>query len=145
MFDQILTWLKYTDKEPPHYVERFFHIRKLVESRNSKMSNNFIPGWISCFYESMMISTNKFVPVWVVLPRNPHPFWNECHTIFCAMSVVVFFVELVEGRDLPIERGKPELEADYGATGGLMIRMTKPLFGTGKYVVMDSYFCALKG
>ena len=26
-----------------------------------------------------------------------------------------------------------------------MMRMTKPLFGTGKYVVMDSGFCVLKG
>ena len=26
-----------------------------------------------------------------------------------------------------------------------MMRMTKPLFGTGKVVVMDSGFCVLKG
>ena len=29
--------------------------------------------------------------------------------------------------------------------GGLMMRMTKPLFGTGEAVVIDSGFCVLKG
>ena len=33
-FEQILTWLKYTDEEPSNYVDRFFHVRKLVEARN---------------------------------------------------------------------------------------------------------------
>ena len=94
-FDKIISRLKYTDEELPHYVGRLFRIRKLVEACNSNMSTNFIPGWISLLGESMMILTNNFGPGWVVLPRKPHPFRNEWHTIFCAMSVVVFFVELV--------------------------------------------------
>ena len=61
------------------------------------------------------------------------------------MSVVVFFVKLVEGKYRPKERGKPEFEADYGATGGLMMWIMKPLFGTGKAVVMDSVFYVMKG
>ena len=61
------------------------------------------------------------------------------------MSVLVFFVDLVEGKDQPNDRRKPDFRADYGATGGLTMRMTKPLFGTGKAVVMDSGFFVLKG
>ena len=61
------------------------------------------------------------------------------------MSVVVFFVELVEGKERPKERRNPEFNPYYGSTGGLMVRMTKPLFGTGKAVVIDSGFCPLKG
>ena len=61
------------------------------------------------------------------------------------MPVVEFFVGLVEGKDLPTDRGKSEFGADYGATGGLMMRMTKKLFGTGKAVVMDSGVCVLNG
>ena len=90
-FDKILTQIKYTDEEPPHYVNRFLHIRKLVEVWNAKMSTNFIPGLISCLGESMMIWKNKFGTVWVVLPRKPYPFGKDWHTICCAMSVVVFF------------------------------------------------------
>ena len=84
-FEKILTQLKYTDEDPPHYVDRFFHVRKLLEAWNSNISTNFISGWISCFYESIMICKNNFGPVWVVLPRKPHPFENQWHTIFCAM------------------------------------------------------------
>ena len=61
------------------------------------------------------------------------------------MSVVIFFVKLVEGKGQPQERGKPELEVDYGATGGVMMQIKKPLFGTGKDLVTDSGFCVLKG
>ena len=54
------------------------------------------------------------------------------------------FVDIVEGKDKPTEIWKPEFEADYGVTGVLMMRMTKPLFGTGKDLVMDSIFCGMK-
>ena len=80
-------------------MDRLSHVRKLVEAWNYNISTNFTPGWISCLDESMMIWTNNFGPVWVVLPRKTHPFGKEWHTICCAMSVVVFFVELVEGKD----------------------------------------------
>ena len=63
------------------------------------MYTDFIPGWISCLDESMIIWKNKFGPVWVVLPRKPHPFGNEWHIICCAKSVMVFLVDLVEGKD----------------------------------------------
>ena len=61
------------------------------------------------------------------------------------MSVMVFFFELVEGKYQSKERGKPYFEADYKATGGMMMRTTNPLFGTGKDVVTDSDVCVLKG
>ena len=45
-FEQIFTQIKYTDEDPPHYVDRFFQVRKLVEAWNTNMFANFIPGWI---------------------------------------------------------------------------------------------------
>ena len=45
-FEQILTWLKYTDEDPPHSVDRFLHVLNLLEAWDSNMSTNFIPGWI---------------------------------------------------------------------------------------------------
>ena len=108
-FEQILARLKCTYEEPPHYVDRFFRVQKLVGAWNANISANFISGWISCLDESMMIWKNKFGPVRVVLPRNPYPFGREWHTICCAMAVVVFFVNLVEGKDLPKERVNPGL------------------------------------
>ena len=60
------------------------------------------------------------------------------------MLLVVFFVDIVEGKDKPKDIGKMEFETDYGATVGKTMRTTKRLFGTGKDVVMDSGFCVLK-
>ena len=102
------------------------------------MSTNFIPGWISCLDESMMIWKNNFGPDWLFLLRKPHPFGNNWHTICCAMSVVVFFVELVERKDQTTKIGKPELEADYVATGG-----DDDVYE--KVTIWYSLFCVLKG
>ena len=143
-FEKILTRIKYTYEEPSHYVDRFVHVWKLVAARNSNMSINFIQGWISCLDESMMIWENKFVPGWVVIPRKPHTFGNEWHTICCGMSVVVFFVEIVDGKDVPTERGKPDFESYYGETGGMMMPVTNPLFVAGKDMAVYSGFCVLK-
>ena len=88
---------------------------------------------------------NNFGPGWVVILRKPYPFGKAWHIICRAMSVVVFFVGTVEGKDRPKERRNPEFKEDYGATGGLMIWMTKTLFGTGKNLMMESIFCVLKG
>ena len=37
-----------------------------------------------------------------------------------------------------------EFEADYGATGGLMMWIKNTMFGTGKTVMTNSGFCVLK-
>ena len=76
-FEKILTWIKYKDEDPPHYMDTFFHFWKLVEAWTSNMSKKFIPGCISCLDESMMIWKNRFGPGWVFLPRKPHPCENE--------------------------------------------------------------------
>ena len=50
----------------------------------------------------------------------------------------------MEGEDRPRVMGKKGFE-EKGATAGLIVRITKPLWGTGKVVVMDSGFCVLEG
>ena len=64
--------------------------------------------------------------------------------MLCHVSGGIFF-KLVEGKDQPTERGKPDFEADYEATKGIVMRIKKPLLGTGKAVVMDSEFFVMKG
>ena len=76
--------------------------------------------------------------------RKPHPFVNEYHTIASDKSKVIYNVEIVEGEDHPRVMGKKEFE-EKGAAAGLLVRMTKPLWGAGKVVVMCSGFCVLEG
>ena len=79
----------------------------------------------------------------VFCPRKPWPFGNEYHAIACGESGILFFMEMVEGKDKSSHL--PQEHADLGSAIGLMLRCTKPLQGTGKVVVLDLVFCVLKG
>jgi Transposase IS4 len=143
-FDSILSALTLTDNTPPLYVDRFFQVRQLIAAWNDNMFANFSPGWISCLDESMMTWTNKYsCPGFMFVPRKPHPFGNEWHTICCGLSTIMFAVELVEGKDRPPQK-QPERFEELGKTGGLLLRLTKSLWNTAKVVVLDSGFCVLK-
>ena len=54
----------------------------------------------------------------------------------------MYQVELVEGKDRPKELQKFEF-GERGKTSGLLLHLCKPLFGTGKLVILDSGFCVL--
>ena len=60
----------------------------------------------------------------------------------CAKSKVIYNVEIVEGKNRPRVMGKKEF-GEKGVTTGLMVMITKPLWGIGEVVVMDSGFCVL--
>jgi len=56
----------------------------------------------------------------------------------------MFGINLVEGKDRPRERPADE-NANLGSTVSLLLRMCKPLYSTGKVMILDSGFCVLKG
>ena len=83
-------------------------------------------------------------PGWMVVPRKPHPFGNEWHTICCGITGIMFYLELVEGKDCPPEL--PDLNCNkFGNTVNLLLRMCSTIFGSGRIVILDSGFCVLKG
>ncbi len=47
------------------------------------------------------------------------------------------------GKDPPLQLGKAEFEEENGKNGGLLLRLTKSIHHTTKYVVLDSGFCVL--
>ncbi len=82
------------------------------------------------------------------VPRKPHPFGNKHHTIcngdLLQVSPIMFCIELVEGKDWPPQLGPKEFD-DCEKTVGLMLRMSRILWNSGKIVTMDSGFCVSKG
>lgn len=143
-FDIIVKALRYTNEEPPDQIDRFWEVRSLLKAWNSNMETNFSPSWISCLDESLSKWIQRCTcPGWVFCPRKPWPFGNEYHTIACGDSGILFFMEIVEGKDHP--RHIPVEHENLGRTVGLMVRCTKSLHATGKVVVLDSGFCVLKG
>ena len=76
--------------------------------------------------------------------HNPHPFGNERHTIFCGLSTILWFSEIVEGRYFPCERRRPEFD-DIGKTVVTTLMCTRPIWYCAKVVILDSGFCVTKG
>jgi hypothetical protein len=144
-FDAIMVALSLIDVNKPTYRDKFWEVRQLTAEWNKNMAEAFSPGWILCLDESMSIWHSRWTcPGWVFCPRKPHPFVNEYHTACCGMSGLMLAVEMVEGKDPPLDHGPPEFKGVIGKTGGLLLRMLKSCFNTGRYVVLDSGFCVLK-
>ena len=144
-FDLITRYLTYTDVVAPSYRDKYWQIRQMLQAFNDNMARIFTSSWVICLDESMSIWHNKFTcPGWIYCPRKSHPYGNEYHTACCGKSNILFSLELVEGKDRP-----SQLPSDFddlgGKTVGLLLRMLKSYFATGKYVVLDSGFCVLKG
>ena len=53
-------------------------------------------------------------------------------------------MEMVEGRDHPSQLGIPLFEQEFGKTGGLLLHLCQSIFGSGRYVVLDSGFLVLQ-
>ncbi len=89
-FDAISTALKLTNLPPP----TFF---------NNHYAKNYSPSWISCLDKSMNSWMDKFCPGFMCVPRKPHPFGNEYHSIADGDQgrAIMWRVELVEGKDWP--------------------------------------------
>ena len=143
-FEAILRNLGYTNVEKPKFVDKFWEVRQMIEQWNVHMREIFSPSWVSCLDESMSIWFSKWTcPGWMFVPRKPHPYGNEYHSIGCGLSGILYQIELVEGKDEPPVY-KKEKKHPKGNTTGLLLRLTKSLYGTGKVVVLDSGFCVLQ-
>ena len=59
-------------------------------------------------------------PGFMFVPQKALPFGNEWHTIACGMSRILFAVELVEGKDQPLEQPASQFE-NLGKTVGLLL------------------------
>jgi hypothetical protein len=114
----------------------------MIKEWNTHMVNVFLAGWVICLDKSMSIWHQRWTcPGWIFCPRKPHPFGNKYHTACCALSNILFLIELVEGMDSP-----PQVAREFtanGKTGGLLLRMLRSYHHTGQYVVLED-FCVLK-
>ena len=63
-------------------------MRKMEESWNLNMSEEFNPSCINVLYEGMMEWFNKYTPIFMCVGRKPHPFGNEERTICCGLAYI---------------------------------------------------------
>ena len=146
-FDTIPHAIFYTNHDKPPYRDKFWEVRQMVDEWNKNMAEQFTPSWVSCLDKSMSPWTNKYTcPGWMFVPRKPHPFGNEYHSVCCSMSGIMWGMELAEGKDAPHagEHPKPK-HNNLGNTVVFLLLILEPIFGRSSVVVLDSSFCVLKG
>ena len=90
-FDTILCAIFYTNCDIPTYRDKFWEVRQMVDEWSKNMVEQFTPSWVSCLDESMSPWTNKYTcPGWMFVPRKPHLFGNEYHSVCCSMSGIMW-------------------------------------------------------
>jgi hypothetical protein len=144
-FEAIIAALRFTATPAPTFQDKFHEVRDLIFAWNNNMTDTFSPSWVSCLDESMSKWTSRWTcPGFMYVPRKPWPMGNEYHSVCCALSGIMYSIELVEGKDRPRQLGPAQFDS-LGKTVGLMWRMCKPIFHSGKVVILDSGFCVLQG
>ena len=142
-FIQIHSALRLRNEQPPvNYRDRFWQVRELIRAFNTLMELSFFSSWLVCVDESMVIFSNSFCPGWMNVKRKPHPFGNEYHTIACCQTHIIFYIEIVEGKDTPVAgpNSTKDMEEEMGKCPSLVCRMTRTIWGSGRVVLLDSGF-----
>ena len=152
-FAVIAKSMTYTDKDSPNFLDRFHDVRQMIDAWNEHMLTEYCPSWMSCGDESMNSWMDATCPGFMCVPRKPHPFGNEYHSIADGDGgkPIMWKVKLQEGKDRP---KKPDgtwafpsefEEKGLSVTATLMCELTSPIHHTGKVVTFDSGFCVKVG
>ena len=145
-FNSIISDFRFSNTNPLPYVDKSCKILQMVTAWKDHITSIFLASWEICLNESMFILHSIWTcPGWVFYPWNPHLFGNECHTSCCALSGFLYVVKLVEVKEHPCQAIPLEFEDLDEKTVGLLLRTIKIYFFTGRYVILDSSFCVLKG
>ena len=126
----------------------FHEQRQLQDEFNKNYKTEYSPGWWNCLNESIAIWLNTYCPGFMCVPRKPHPFGNEYHTIcdgeFDIGCLILWHAEIQEGKARPTKMGPKKYE-EKEKTVGLMCRMVEPIKSSVKCVTMDSGFAVSQG
>jgi hypothetical protein len=156
-YREITVAMQFTDAPPPTiktegFVDRFHEVRNMIDCFNQYYSESNHPSWLNCLDESMSSWLNKFCPGFMCVPRKPHPFSNEYHSIADGDDgkPIMWRVKIVEGTGRPKKADgrwafPSEFNARLGKTTTTMLELTKLIHGKGKVVVGGSGFCVREG
>ena len=77
-FNDITRELRFTNTNPPPYVDQFWQICQMVKAWNDHMTSIFLASWEICLDEYIYIWHIIWTfPGWIFCPGKPHPFGNE--------------------------------------------------------------------
>ena len=110
----------------------------------SRVEKGGVLGWTPSLDEIMMEWFNKYAPGFMCVGLKPYHFGNEQHNLFVDKHIFLWRYHIVEGKALPGPLGQKEYY-ELRETVSLILRMCRPIFGSGEAVVLDSGFCVAKG
>ena len=101
------------------------------------------PCCLICLDESMVVFLNPHAPEQVHVKRKKYPMGNKYHTATCTDTKIIYFVEMVEGRD-KTEKGqdlKKQFEGEMDSNVVVLVaRICFCICGLGQVVVLDLGF-----
>ncbi|KAL7477906.1 hypothetical protein ACHAW6_003691 [Cyclotella cf. meneghiniana] len=148
-YNHLTSAIRYTDKAPPDFVDRFHDVSQMIDAFNQHDTEEYIPSWFSCCDKSVNSQLDQFCPGFMSAPQKRHPLENKYHSIADGNDgkPVMWIVKIQE------EKVVQRMQQGTNAAGGckfsktttLMCEMTEPIHGTGKIVSMDSRLCVTAG
>jgi hypothetical protein len=94
-------------------------------------------SWLLVLDESMVRWEGLGMPGLMVVLRKPTPIGLELHTLCCAISGILVWLEPYEGKE---PMGQARYCDFYGKSIALTLRMCENYFTSGKVVIADSWF-----
>lgn len=119
--------------------DAFKPIRHFQDEWNSTMYKALEPGGVIIMDESMGQWLGKGMPGLMHVQRKPTPIGRETHTLADKDTGCIIRTEIYEGK--AYMQGK-DFVSEYNAGTALTLRMTKPWWGSGRLVILDSAFAS---
>ena len=146
-FKQINGAFRMHTADPLAPLDRFSEVRSMWAAINEHWRTfGIIPGWLCCNDESMASFISRWCPGFTKVTRKPRPFGNLLHCGADSLTKILYILELQEGKDRPPHHPVEEFQhlfPDGSKTGPLMMRLCKPLFGSGSIVIHDAGFSSI--
>jgi hypothetical protein len=129
--------------------DNYAEFRQFLNAFNEQRQTNFAASTVLTVDESSSQWTGELerkgrldgVPNITFNPTKPHPVAIEAKTMVDGETGIVLQAEIMEGK---VSMPKKEFWEQYGPTTALLLRLTKPYWGTQRHVLGDAWFSSVR-
>ena len=135
-FEEIVKFLQLSNSPDPDK-----QVLDFIAVVNQHLLHALTPGKFITLDETMIKSYHKNLKGKIKIKRKPCPIGNEIKDMTDAATNIVIRLELYEGKE---DIATKEHVKKFGATCATTLRLTKPLHGSGRVIIADSWFGSVK-
>ncbi len=119
-FEQILRYFSVSDPDAADIADPWYLVRGLIDAFNGNRKQFVFASWLPVVDELMSAWVGQNIPHLSLVKRKPEPLGCEVKCLCCAVSGVMLFLELQEGKE---RMGKKEYVTELAATAACTKRM----------------------